>query len=84
MKKSDTEILKKLGRVDTDKVQAQLDERNEKSDEMLNDLMENMELINPSVWDYDFINSLVDQRENKKNISLAQYEQLLRIYNKQL
>ena len=84
MKKSDTELLKKLGRVNTDKVQEQLDDRNEKSDEMLNDLMENMELIKLSVWDYDFVNSLVDQRGDKKNVSLAQYEQLLRIYNKQL
>lgn len=81
---TEKEMLKAIGSVDVDKVQADSEDLNGKSDEMLVDLMDNIEHLDLSVWDYDFVNDLINARENKRNVSLKQYEQILRIYNKHL
>ncbi len=75
--------LAAIGAVDMNKALEAGEERNLKTDEMLSDLMDNLEEIK-TVWDYDFINSLTDQRDKGINVTLKQYEQILRIYNKWL
>ena len=82
--KKEQRQLDAIGSINIDQVQEITTERNGKSDEMLADLMDNIDNIKLSVWDYDFIIDLVNYRENRKNISDKQYEQLLRIYNKNL
>ena len=82
--KKEQRQLDAIGSVNIDEVQQITTERNDKSDEMLADLMDNIDNIELSVWDYDFIMDLVNYRENRKNITDKQYEQLLRIYNKTL
>ena len=80
--KKEQRQLDAIGLVDIDKVSQIITERNDKSDEMLTDLTDNIDDIGMGVWDYNFVIDLANYRENEKDISEKQYEQLLRIYNK--
>jgi len=83
---SDKDLLVKTGKVDMDKIAKAFDDRNNDTDNMLSDLQDWIDDPDKkfTAWDIDFVNSLTDWRERKRDITIPQYETLLKLYTKHL